>query len=378
MKKLRGTAINFTRNILGKITTRNTMLFVSNKNILLQLDSHKKVLGTYNAIITKTASPLNSKLPQVNNVLNADLLCEGDIVLINSAGTINVLYEKKSNDNCLFLTESCNCSCIMCPQPGIADEDNKLGINCEIIPLIDKKTKSLGLSGGEPTLLGKGLVDIIQLCKKYLPETRIDLLTNGINFEDLNYVKMLAGAYNSNVYFEIPIYADTDILHNRIIGANGFYKTIKGLYNLALCNQKVNLRIVIHKLNYKRLLNLADFIYHNFPFVYHIAFMQMEMFGMARKNSADLWIDPFDYNDQLEEATTYLSARDMDVSIYNTQLCVLPKSLRKFARKSISAWKNIYLNECDHCLSKQDCGGFFATSGDIRSKHIMAIKAIDN
>lgn len=378
MKKLSGNSLNFRSSVLGRITTHYTSHFFSNKNILLLSDSHRKIFGNYKAIITKVPTPVNSKLPQVYNALNADSLCDGDIVLIDSDGTVNVLYEKNSNDNCLFLTESCNCSCIMCPQPRIVSEDSKIGINCEIVSLIDRKTKRLGLSGGEPTLLNSGLVNIINLCKKCLPETKLDLLTNGIKFEDLDYVKMLAGVNNRNVFFEIPIYADTDVLHNKIIGANGFYKTIKGLYNLALCHQKVNLRIVIHKLNYKRLPQLADFIYHNFPFVYHIAFMQMEMFGMARKNAAELWIDPFDYNEQLMEATTYLAFRDMDVSIYNAQLCVLPKSIRRFARQSISAWKNVYLRECDECLHKRECGGFFATSEDMYSKHIIAIKSIDN
>ncbi len=377
MKQLEGSVLNLKNSIFGKITSRLTLPFLPNKSILLFLRKEGWILGKYAAILNKSSNPLKTRIPQVYNVTNADLLCEGDIVLIEPNGKIQVLIEKNSDSNCLFLTDRCNCSCVMCPQPKSGEGVDQGEMSYDLIELIDKQSKCLGLTGGEPTLLGDKLLDIIRCCKRRLPNTRLELLTNGIKFEDFDYVKRLARISHNKLYFEIPLYADTDSLHDRIIGTKGFFKTIKGIYNLALFNQKINIRIVIHKLNYKRLPYLADFIYHNFPFVYHIAFMQMEMFGMARKNAAELWIDPFDYNEQLKEAVMYLYLRDMEVSIYNAQLCVLPTELRQFARKSISGWKNIYLNECDECLCKQECGGFFASSEDIHSGHILAIKTID-
>ena len=39
--------------------------------------------------------------------------------------------------------------------------------------------------------------------------------------------------------------------------------------------------IVVHKQTYQRLPQLADFIYHNFPFVSQVAFLQMETIGNA-------------------------------------------------------------------------------------------------
>jgi len=378
MKQLQGNILNIKGSIVGKITRKFTFPFVSNRLIYLLPESRRKPFGSYSAILNCDPYPLDSRLPQVYNVSGADSLCEGDIVLIEPNGAVQVLIEKDSDSNCLFLTDRCNCSCIMCPQPRSKENNEQGDISLDLIKLIDRRLKCLGLTGGEPTLLGGKLLDIISYCKKRLPDTRLELLTNGIKFEDFGYVKQLAGILHRKLYFEIPLYADTDLLHDQIIGTKGFYKTIKGIYNLALFNQKVNIRIVIHKLNYKRLPYLADFIYHNFPFVYHIAFMQMELFGMARENAAELWIDPFDYNEELKEAITYLSLRDMEISIYNAQLCVLPKELRKFARRSISGWKNIYLDGCNECLRKNECGGFFASSEDFHSRHILAMKQLDN
>ncbi|MFH1363322.1 MAG: His-Xaa-Ser system radical SAM maturase HxsC, partial [Candidatus Omnitrophota bacterium] len=189
-----------------------------------------------------------------------------------------------------------------------------------------------------------------------------------------DYVERLVRIGHPNIFIEIPLYADTDTEHNGIIRAKGFYQTIKGLYNLAVFKQRVGLRIVILKQNYQRLAQLAEFIYHNFPFVFHIAFMQMETVGLAWNNIEDLWIDPYDYNDQLKEAVNYLAMRKLRVSIYNAQLCILPRTLWKYSRKSISRWKNIYVEECRNCDYRNECGGFFASSLGKHSQHIKGLK----
>jgi hypothetical protein len=52
----------------------------------------------------------------------------------------------------------------------------------------------------------------------------------------------------------------------------------------------------------------------------------------------------------------------MNISIFNHQLCTLPKSVWHLSVKSISDWKNNYEPECDGCSVKDRCGGFFTTS----------------
>ena len=72
-----------------------------------------------------------------------------------------------------------------------------------------------------------------------------------------------------------------------------------------------------------RLAQLAEYIYRNLTFAEHIALMGLEHIGYAPRNMHELWIDPYDYQDQLESAVEILSTRGMNVSIYNLQLCVL-------------------------------------------------------
>ena len=80
------------------------------------------------------------------------------------------------------------------------------------------------------------------------------------------------------------------------------------------------------------------------------------MVGFVHKNLRELWIDPYDYQQQLLEATWTLALSGMRVWIYNHQLCVLDRRLWGFSRKSISDWKNIYLEQCNDCDVKTECG----------------------
>jgi hypothetical protein len=98
--------------------------------------------------------------------------------------------------------------------------------------------------------------------------------------------------------------------------------------------------------------------------------MGMEMFGYVHLNLSTLWIDPADYQRELEKATLGLAMSGMNVSIYNHQLCTIPRSVWPFARRSISDWKNVYLPECASCGVRDECGGFFQSATKIHSKYI--------
>jgi hypothetical protein len=139
---------------------------------------------------------------------------------------------------------------------------------------------------------------------------------------------------------------------------------------LAEAGTRIELRVVLHQQTYRRLPQLAEFIFRNFPFVAHVALMGLEMFGYTHLNLPKLWIDPVDYQAELRAATLALAERGMRVSIYNHQLCTLPVELWPFARQSISDWKNIFLEACGGCPVKNGCSGFFHSATKRHSAHI--------
>lgn len=375
MKQIQGVSYNIGSDIVGRITFGKN-IFSRSSNILISTDVRKPILG-YGATITTNKLIIDNGKPYciVDNITDFH---EGDVVVLNKQGEVIFLYEINSKHNALMVTERCNHRCIMCPQPPILQEEDKTPFNLHLISLLDKSTKEIGITGGEPSLIGDNLFVLIKHIQKELPKTAISILSNGVRFADKEYAMKLAKCDHKDLQIDIPLFSDVAQEHNKIVGAKTFYKTVQGLYNLALFRQRIGLRIVIHKQTYKRLPQFADYLYHNFPFVSQIAFMQMETTGLAKDNLNDLWIDPYDYNDELREAVLLLSDRGMKPYIYNAQLCVLPEDIRCYAQQSISDWKDIYLPECDGCLLKGKCAGFFASNKEIHSQHIKKIENISN
>lgn len=372
MKQLQGICHNLDNEIIGKITLKGKNIFNRKDYIFVSEGACENRIGYLATITSKQVNCAKGCV--ISNVNSIDSFNDGDVVLINKSGEIIFLYEIKSLHNAIFATERCNHRCIMCPQPPVVEEDDKTPLNLRLISLMDKSTREVGITGGEPTLIGNKLFDLIKQIRKFLPNASISLLSNGVKFADKSFAFDLFKCRCRDLQVDIPIFSDIASEHNRIVGARTFYKTIQGIYNLALLRIKIGLRIVIHKQTYKRLPQLADFIYHNFPFVTQVAFIQMETTGCAFDNIEELWIDPHDYNEQLKEAVLLLDSRGIKSLIYNAQLCVLPEEIRRFAVNSISDWKDTYLSLCDECKLKGKCGGLFASNQIMHSKYIIPFK----
>lgn len=304
-------------------------------------------------------------------------LSDGDVVQIEPNGKLIVFVESTSKSNYLALTERCNHRCIMCPQPPVAKEESKLAFNLQLINLMDKNTLEVGITGGEPTIVEDELIKVLQTLKKKMPHTAVTILTNAVKLSDFNFAQRIALCDLNDLQVDVPLFGATADKHNQIVGTKTFYRTIKGIYNLAQCNIDIGIRIVIHKLTYKHLSDMAYFIYHNFPFVKQVAFMQMETVGYARDNIDKLWIDPYDYKDELSTAVNYLRLRKIDAVLYNAQLCVLNPDVWDVAKQSISDWKHINLPECQQCEQRSECAGFFASHKDYHSAHIKALRCQD-
>ncbi len=302
-----------------------------------------------------------------------DYLADGDVIrLWPDSGQARVLYRRNSFHNHFLLTERCNHYCLMCSQPPKDIDDSWIVDDVlAAIPLIDPATREIGFTGGEPTLLGDDFFRILRAMKAYLPRTAIHILSNGRLFKAPKFARRYADIRHFDMMVGIPIYSDSSTIHDYVVQSDGaFDETIQGILNLKRHGQKVEIRVVVHRQTYARLPQLAEFLARNLTFVDHVAFMGLEITGFTRANLDSLWIDPADYQSELYRAVSFLADSRMRVSIYNHQLCVLDKRLWPFARKSISDWKNEYMPECDGCLERENCGGFFASAKIHYSEHI--------
>jgi len=254
------------------------------------------------------------------------------------------------------------------------DDRDRVHEHLRLLELIDPSTSELGITGGEPTLMKGDLLRIVERCKELLPETSLHILSNGRLFYYGSLARGLGLIGHPDLMIGVPLYSDLDFEHDFIVQAAGaFDETMIGLQNLGRFGVPVEIRVVIHRLTYGRLVDLAEFIYRNLSFAAHVALMGLEMMGFAVPNREELWIDPFEYREELRAATRFLAARGMRVSIYNHQLCVLDRELWPWARKSISDWKNEYMDACAACAVRQECGGFFSSARLRYSGRVRAI-----
>jgi His-Xaa-Ser system radical SAM maturase HxsC len=358
--------------------TRNTALpaVLRNRHAILATDS--KLPEGFRAVLTGEPA---AQYPSGSDVFQLgaeyEYLSEGDIVRLDPVrGYFRSEFRRASPHNTILLTEQCNHYCLMCSQPPKAIDDSWLLREAsELISMLPPDTGSIGFSGGEPTLYGDGLIDILAHTKRMLPNTAVDLLSNGRAFADSAYARKYAAVAHPDLQVDIPIYSDDPVRHDYVVQCEGaFDETIRGVINLKQLGQKVGIRIVIHRQTIDRLVKTCEFIARNLIFVDHVALMGLEITGFTRANLNDLWIDPYDYKDTLSEAIALLNAYDVNASVYNHQLCVVNSDILSNYRKSISDWKNEFLDECNSCKRLAECGGLFSSAKMYKhSSHIRAM-----
>jgi len=378
-----GVARNLDRSVVGVLTTEHLppekraerVLFLAAQEALPDLD-----ISGYRAVLSHDELQDAQGVPYVHRLRESDHLKSGDIVALEgSSGVVRSLYRPYELHHHLFVTERCNSNCLMCSQPP-KDRDDVEALterNLELIRLIAAPPPYLTITGGEPTLLGDHLFTLITQLKGAMPDTELHVLTNGRTFAWPDYSRRFAALEHPRISLGVPLYSDFAGAHDYVVQAKGaFDQTVAGLHQAARNGIRVEIRVVLHKLTIPRLSKLAEYIYRNLTFAEHIALMGLEYTGYTPRNIDALWIDPYDYQDELEEAVEYLTMRTMNVSIYNHQLCVLRPSLWRYARKSISDWKMLYLPECERCSALPACGGLFQWAVKKHSDHIHAIASL--
>lgn len=307
-------------------------------------------------------------------------LAHGDVVRLDPRRRfVNTLYRRSSPSNSLLVTERCDNFCVMCSQPPKERDDSWIVDELvSAIPLISPETRELGITGGEPALLGSRFIALLELLEHHLPTTAIHVLSNGRAFANMPFARAVGEVAHHDLMIGIPLYSALPEEHDFVVQARGAFRdTVRGIMNLKRSGVRVELRVVIHAETYRALPDLAEFIVRNLLFIDHVALMGLEPVGFARTNIDSLWVDPLDYHPELIGAVQTLARSGMNVSIYNHQLCVLPYGLRPFARKSISDWKNDYAGECEGCALMGECGGFFASASLRKSRGIRAARGAE-
>ncbi|MBD5155604.1 MAG: His-Xaa-Ser system radical SAM maturase HxsC [Oscillibacter sp.] len=331
---------------------------LSGKNTLF-VDSAQKIYRFF---------PANEQItPEPSAAALLDEIAEYDVVEFYADSNFKVLFRDDSNDNALVVTNQCNSSCIMCPcsegsrrRPSQETAEHL----CQIVEYMPTDTRYLTITGGEPTLLGRDLFPVMKKLREHFEDfTEFQFLTNGRAFSNPDYFQQFLAVIPNKINFGIPLYGYSAETHDPITQARGsFVQAVSGIRALLQHGCRVELRIVISKLNRDYMDGLARFIVSNFQGVSHIAIMATEMCGAAAANRGDVWIDYQEAFQASKNAIKLLLSGGIDVMLFNFPLCKVERGYWALCQKSISDYKIRYYDTCRSCKVRDLCGGVFRST----------------
>lgn len=295
--------------------------------------------------------------------VESESLQSGDIVVPDpERQQLSVLLRESDAHHTLLLTNRCNSHCLMCSQPPTKHDDSWLVEEAlDAILHLRSSPAVIGLSGGEPLLLGRGLRRVLDALMEHHPATTVEVLSNGRLFADANVVFEVLHGLRARVRWLVPLYGHADFVHDFVVQAPGaFDETLAGLLTLQEYRQEVQLRTVLVEPVLQILGELTDFIGRNLPFVNEVALMGCEPIGFALANRELCEVNLSDWAPTLAQAARILQRHAVPYLFMNAPLCSLPQQLWRNAHRSISDWKNVYAAECSDCAVKADCSGLFA------------------
>lgn len=300
-----------------------------------------------------------------------------DVMEIWENGIINRRYNDKSDDNYFFVTGSCNSNCVMCPSPDVTRKNVPQTNISDLIELarhIPSDAPHLTITGGEPFLVGECIFPFIQYLKDNFPITEFLFLSNGRVFAIEKYLRQFVESVPCNSVVAIPIHGSCDRVHDSITRADGSFKqTKRGIRQLLKNNIRVEIRLVVSKLNIDDFDKIADLIISQFKGIEYVSVIAMEMTGNARVNKNLVWIPYRKSFNLIANSLRKLIENGVDVKLYNFPICTVQKPFWALCEKSISENKVRFADSCNECKYKAACGGVFAGTFQIEKDELEAI-----
>lgn len=290
----------------------------------------------------------------------------GDVISVDDRGIVHVQYAQKDNDACLFITGHCNSNCVMCPSSDSerkSYEEITLNWFQDFLNLLPPETGHFTMTGGEPTLNTELFFEVMSLVADKFPDAETLLLTNGRSFAARSMMSRLMVRCPQYLRVAIPIHGPTPQTHDEITQAVGsFRETSMGIRHLLDAGIAVELRVVVSKLNYMLLCDIADYIINNFPNALVVNFIGLETRGSCAKNYKEVYISLPDAARAAIPAIDKLTRAGVDAALYNFPLCAVNRGYWSICKNSISPDKIRFPEECEECEARMTCGGFFNTT----------------
>ncbi len=258
----------------------------------------------------------------------------------------------------------CNNNCLMCTQLRPSYCKSKVEQKVHSMEDVKRQVReaakddAIVFTGGEPTIR-KDLFELIEFVKENYPKKRICLLTNGRMLSYKDYGKELEKIGLDEII--IPLHGHNSALHDFVTQTKGsFEQTVQGIKNLRESGLTREIRIVVHKVNYVYLPEIASFIATNFPFVDRIVFLYFDAIGSGAVNKKRLLVPMKEVAPFLEKAFNELGVLGEKAAIYHFPQCILPEGVRKKVYgKTVEMRRICFAKECGQCVYFEKCPGIW-------------------
>jgi MoaA/NifB/PqqE/SkfB family radical SAM enzyme len=189
----------------------------------------------------------------------------------------------------------------------------------------------VGFLGGELTVYPR-IIELVKFATK-LDYKRINLVSNGRRYSDINFLKHLIAA--GNIRFYLSVHSHKEKIEDFLTSVKGGFKEkIKGLYNLVslqkrgLIKEKIFINLVANKLNYKFFSQTMFFYFKNFGIKdFRFNFIRPE--GRAFNNFKILVPTYSEVLPYLKESVLLSKKLNVNLSAEGIPFCIL-KGIKNF------------------------------------------------
>jgi len=272
------------------------------------------------------------------------------------------------------LWPQCNIACVFCSNPteGYRDttamysyeslkkkvEDYKRGLQTFV--KFDEVGDYFNLTGGEPTI-HPDFLKVLALIRTEFPANLIRLLSNGRMFADEDFARRTCGIAGLPFEIAVPMFGPNAAEHESISRTpQSFAQTTQGLRNLAKHRrpgQKVEIRIIMTKVQARYLDGLLDFLLAEFPWIDRVVFLFEEIEGFAEQYKDRLIFTQSECAAHIDRNFEKL-ARFKEVRLYHFSLCTVPTRLWPYVWRTLAGFKVTWLDGCrTKCVYRDQCVG---------------------
>lgn len=213
------------------------------------------------------------------------------------------------------------------------------------------------ISGGETTIR-PDFFDSLGYIAESFPFAKISILSNGRRFFYADFARKCLSYPSIN--FVIPIHGFDCKSHDKITGVRGsFDQTIAGLENLFSMrrpDQQIEIRIIIHKINYKKISEILNLILKRFPAVDRAVLVFVEYEGHAIGDLKLVELSYKKFYPQFKLLEKYIE-KFKEIRFYHFPLCVLPKKFWPYMWRTMEEDEVTFLSRCAKCEVKNFCLG---------------------